>query len=208
LFIILLMRKLIKYLISFATLFFSCNDNSSEKVEKKLITDAMNYTVPNENKIKRLNQPSDNTCWATVATMMYMWKKQREIGIGEMLNGLPNPAFITYFNNNETINSKRKTEFLNSVFLKFEYPSSFLPSYLESKLRAYGPLWVTTKEGSNDDFSVHARICIGILGDGTVEGTFVKLIDPDGGKDTTENFDSFIREYEQASIINIQMVHW
>lgn len=170
---------------------------------------SVSYTIPDEDKIKRLTQTSDKTCWAAVGTMMWTWKYRQPIDIATMLGRLNNPTFLTYYNNDSAINSQQKVDFLKSMSLRYEFSSTFSPSYLLNKLQAFGPLWVTTNEGPDGSFSlVHARICYGISGNGTSAGTTILLIDPGNGQNVVESFDDFISKYQNASGIDIQMVHW
>ncbi|WP_258389042.1 papain-like cysteine protease family protein [Paenibacillus spongiae] len=52
---------------------------------------------------------------------------------------------------------------------------------IEYLLKLYDPLWATTDEDPTANFSIHARIISGISGDGTPDGTLLRIIDPAGG---------------------------
>ncbi|MDQ2719938.1 MAG: hypothetical protein M3Z26_09310 [Bacteroidota bacterium] len=201
------MNKRLGVTVIFFVFLAGCKCNFDKKPTAALQN--VSYTVPDEDQIQRIAQPSNNTCWAAVATMLWTWKNKSTSAISDVLNNLNNPAFITYFKNDQAINSNQKVDFLESMGLKYEFSSTFTPEFLQSKLQAFGPLWVTTHEGPSENFSfVHARICYGVSGDGTGDGTTLLLIDPDGAKNVVESFNDFITKYQNASGIDIQMVHW
>lgn len=196
------------YLLFLLITLCACEMRSTGKNEpSKASLTTMNYTIPNANTIKRLSQ-TQNSCWATVATMMWMWKKQKEISTKDLLQSLTNPTYVALFDADKGLDPGQKKDFLDNMSLKFEYSSSFTPDFLLSKLRSYGAIWVTTQEATDDDYAfVHARICIGIFGSGGVNDTFVKLIDPEGGTDVTESFAELIKKFQRAQG-GIQIVHW
>jgi papain like cysteine protease AvrRpt2 len=43
-------------------------------------------------------------------------------------------------------------------------------------LREHGPLWITADEDPSAKFSVHARVLIGLRGDGTPDGTIATFL--------------------------------
>jgi hypothetical protein len=55
-----------------------------------------------------------------------------------------------------------KPEFLQALGLVAEPPMSFSVQGFERLLRANGPLWITTDEDPSEDFSVHARVLVGL----------------------------------------------
>ena len=68
----------------------------------------------------------------------------------------------------------------------------------EQKLRTYGLLWVGTLAETDPSSGLHSRIVEGMFGDGTPDGTSMKIIDPDGGKRYPEEFRTFLDKYEGA----------
>jgi hypothetical protein len=56
---------------------------------------------------------------------------------------------------------------------------SFSVQGFEQLLQAHGPLWITTDEDPSENFSVHARVLIGLRGDGTPENTTAIFLDTD-----------------------------
>jgi Papain-like cysteine protease AvrRpt2 len=79
----------------------------------------------------------------------------------------------------------------------------------------YGPLWVTTDEGPGKGWAIHARIIVGMTGNGTAEGTTLDIIDPNGGRRYKESFGGFLSKFESEALdrprdfpLRIQIVHW
>jgi hypothetical protein len=56
---------------------------------------------------------------------------------------------------------------------------SFSVQGFERLLQAHGPLWITADEDPSANFSVHARVLIGLRGDGTPENTQAYFLDTD-----------------------------
>src|SRR5215207_5045649 len=124
---------------------------------------AIDYTVPG--LVAPIAQPSGMTCWATVTTMMMMWREQASLTIPAAL-GRVGTAYVTKFTNNQGLTAAEKATFLAAAGLAYEYPQSLTAAGWEGLLRRYGPIWVTTDENPGAGFSIHARIMTGIHGDG------------------------------------------
>ena len=52
------------------------------------------------------------------------------------------------------------------------------------------------------DHLIHARIVTGLQGDGTVEGTTVRFIDPAGGASDTEPFTTFTNQIDATDVVS------
>jgi len=171
---------------------------------------AIDYTVPG--LVAPIAQPSGMTCWATVTTMMMMWREQASLAIPAAL-GRVGTAYVTKFTNNQGLTAAEKATFLAAAGLAYEYPQSLTAAGWEGLLRRYGPIWVTTDENPGAGFSIHARIMTGIHGDGTAAGTSIDIVDPAGGRTYKENFGAFLTKYEAEAMdpkqpLRIQIVHW
>ncbi len=173
---------------------------------------AVYYQVPGI--VSPIKQPSGMVCWATVTTMMVMWKRQQSMTIPTALGAIGS-SYVTKFNANGGLGADEKIPFLNAAGLAFEYPSSYSIEGWEQLLRNYGPIWVTTDEDPSINFAIHARIISAIQGDGTAENTYLTIVDPGKGNQYRERFSNFLVKYEQevrdsgASWSGrIQVVHW
>ena len=135
--------------------------------------------------VPALKQPAgSNTCWATVATMMYSWKNNRSETIESVLDRLGS-TYLAKFTNSDRdqqgLDAADKDAFLRAMELKAEAPQNYTAEGWAKLLKQHGPLWVTTNEGSpsttqeaRKQFSIqYARVLTGIFGDGSPDGTTV-----------------------------------
>jgi hypothetical protein len=170
---------------------------------------ALNYTVPGI--VPTIAQPSSMACWATVYTMLYAWKQQQSYGIEAALRDL-GPHWLNVYRNNTGLLGDEKQNFINAAGLVAEPPMNPTVAEWERMLRAYGPLWLTTNELPNTGWAIHARVLIGIHGDGTPTGTQFKIIDPAGGRQYDESIATFLPKYEdevrRTGYTRIQILHW
>ena len=101
--------------------------------------------------VPALAQPSSNTCWATVTTMMVSWRDAQSYSIADCMDAIGS-EYRTKFDNDEGLHSAEKPVFLMVVGLVGEQPISYTVDGFRNLLEQYGPLWVTTDEN-------HSRIC-------------------------------------------------
>ena len=172
----------------------------------------ISYKVPG--LVAPLRQPSGMVCWATVTTMMIMWKRQQSLTIETAMASIGN-VYLTKFKNNGGLSAAEKIQFLSAAGLAFEYPQSLSIEGWEKMMRTYGPIWVTTDEDPTAGFAIHARIISGVDGDGTPANTFFTITDPGTGTTYREKFSDFLVKYEQEARDlgvkwsgRIQIVHW
>jgi hypothetical protein len=178
----------------------------------------MSYRVPGI--VVPVRQPSSMTCWATVTTMMLSWREQASLTIERALDRI-GQVYVDKFHNNQGLAADEKGPFLAAVGLQAEPAQSYsLEGWLQL-LKTYGPLWVTTDESQTDGrFAIHARILVGMSGDGTPNGTQLVIVDPAIGAEIIEDFSTFITKFEReiyeiikrnpkdTSPLRIQVVHW
>lgn len=155
-----------------------------------------NYNVPGI--VPLIAQPKTKACWATAAAMMVGWRDQMSYSIEEVVE-MAGADYLTKFKNNKGLYSSEKPLFLASLGLHSEPPMSYPVSAFLSLLKTNGPLWVTTDEDPGKAFAVHARIVTGMFGDGTTNGTFLRINDPDGGRQYTESYRDFVKKFEELS---------
>jgi hypothetical protein len=91
-----------------------------------------------------------------------------------------------------------KAQFIKDTGLSAEPPLSYSPEGILKILENHGPIWVTTQEDPESPFSLHAQILYGWYGDETVEGTILRIIDPRIGNTSEENFERFMKKYEEV----------
>ena len=170
---------------------------------------AVNYTVPGI--VPVLAQPSSMACWATVYTMLYSWKRQQSLTIEAALGAL-GQKWLNIYTDNTGLPGSEKSNFVRAAGLIAEPPMNPSMQGWEEMLRNYGPLWLTTNENPGQGWAIHARILVGIHGDGTASGTRFKIIDPAGGRQYEESVATFIPKYEdevrRTGYLRIQILHW
>ena len=170
----------------------------------------VDYRVPG--LVAAIRQPTPNTCWATVTTMMMMWREQASMSIQTAI-GRVGASWLAMFNADQGLPSAKKAAFLSTAGLTHEWPQSLSAAGWEGVLRQYGPLWVTTDEDPSANFAIHARIMTGIHGDGTDSGTTLDIVDPATDSAYRETFGRFRDKYESEARhpklpLRIQIVHW
>ncbi len=177
----------------------------------RALTAPVNYTVPG--LVPVLAQPSSMACWATVFTMLESWRTDSSLSIEEALSRV-GQRWVDMYKANTGISSKEKEQFIVEAGLIGQPPASFPIDDIDSLLRNYGPIWITTDENPNAGWSIHARVITGIQGDGTPEGTHLHIIDPAGGRQYQEKFSDFMPKFEKEASRNppvplrIQKIHW
>jgi len=156
----------------------------------------VNYMVPEPFFV--IAQPTSNTCWATAATMLKSWKAGQLLSIDSVMQTAGDP-FPILFSTNQPLGRSDKVKFLQALALTAEPPASIGAQGLESKLRLWGPLWITTAEPDGQSFSIHARVLIGIMGDGSADETTLTIADPADGAKHLESLGDFIKKLETVA---------
>lgn len=165
--------------------------------------------------VSPIRQPTSMSCWATAAAMMYSWKHNQSTSIQEVLGRL-GPSYKSKFELNEGLSGEEKSAFLAAMGLTAEIPQNLDARGWASLIKKYGPLWITTNEGTGARFSIHARIISGVFGDGSSEGTTFVIVDPADGKVHLEAMRSFVKKFEDVARIDLgdtgelrpQIVHY
>ncbi len=147
----------------------------------------INYAVPGPFNI--LAQPSSMTCWAAVGAMMISWHDHMSYSIENALSKC-GTNWLTKFAKNEGLQAADHDWFVNAAGMQHEPLMSFPAQTWEQMLRESGPVAVVTAN------PFHARIMVGIRGDGTLGGTTVDLIDPAGGTRYPLPFSIFTQNFE------------
>ena len=166
------------------------------------------YEVPGI--IPAIAQPTDWTCWATVTTMLVSWKNNISYSI-ESVMAMAGAYWLNKFNNNDGISSEEKNQFLADIGLTGEPNMNYSVEGFYSLLIDFGPLWVTTNEGSSQHWAFHARIVTGLYGDGSADNTFLHIIDPATGSKKYESYKDFVRKFESVAttpFTGLQIVHF
>jgi hypothetical protein len=149
-----------------------------------------NYTVPGPFNI--IAQPSSMACWATVGAMMLSWRDSVSYTIEDAMS-MCGAKWLDIYKKNTGLAAADHGPFADDAGMTYEPMQCFPAAAWEEMLRAYGPLAVVTAN------PFHARIMVGISGDGTDSGTTVDIIDPNGGRRYPLNFGTFSQDFEGVS---------
>ncbi len=174
---------------------------------------SFNYDVPGI--VPELQQPSDMTCWATAATMLVSWHNNASYAI-QSVTDMAGSTFREKFDNNQGLLGSEKEPFMTGLGLRSEPPMCYNVDGFLSLLKAYGPLWVTTDEDPTENFSIHARVAVGMSSDGSANNTTIRIIDPADGNTHSEAYDVFMKKFEEVAIgdlsggrpFRIQIIHY
>lgn len=171
-------------------------------------TETISFTVPGD--IPVVAQPLSMACWATVSTMLMSWEDKQSYTIQSAMDKLQSD-FRKIFDDNTGLAPDRIQDLAAATGMTIEYQKCETPESILTYLQNHGPVVIIDDEDPSANFAVHARIIYGIHGDGNATTTFLKIIDPDGGKTYEESFDVFTSKYEamaDASGWNLQMMHY
>ncbi|KAF5410537.1 MAG: hypothetical protein C5S43_04615 [Candidatus Methanocomedens sp.] len=167
---------------------------------------SFDYTVPGLLPI--IAQPSNMTCWATVATMMMSWNNKMSYAI-ETAMDKAGATYRALFDANKGLLAADHEAFATACGMSGEPPMCYTVSGLRGMIENHGPIIVITDEKPGPNWAIHARVVYGIYGDGTVDGTFLRINDPAGGRQYTESFRAFAKKYEEvADAPRLQIMHF
>lgn len=178
----------------------------------------------NWNEVEVIGQPDYTTCWATAAAMVVGWRDRVCIDVGAIQQMFgANTGLAT----NAGLSPNDRQKLADALGLVAEPPQSYTVDGFRGVLENYGPAWVGIR---TDDGWNHAVVVTGIYGDGSQDGTYVRIHDPwgrsqgtptlPGAHNTTPGqgsrykltFSEFEKEYEDritsnGPIVNVQILH-
>lgn len=168
--------------------------------------------------LEPMKQPKSLDCWLTVTTMMYAWKQGQPMTLADVSKELGEPWNSLYLSN-KGLPYEDKENFINQVGFNSEPPANHMIEAYVGWLKSHGPIWVTTSSKPNG-MSAHAKLLIGVYGDGSYEKTFFRFIDPAKGMIITQTALRFSQEFENEARyfvsnpnladadFRIQVIHW
>lgn len=150
----------------------------------------INYLVPGS--IGILKQPSRNTCWAAVGAMMVNWHQRTGRSVADVMYAL-GTRWSGMLSRNQGLAPADTEPYARACGSRTEPLLCHPVSGWLTLLRRHGILAVVTANAS----SFHARILRGIAEPpGRETRTFVRLIDPAGGRQYGLEFSRFIQQFE------------
>lgn len=153
----------------------------------------IDFNITGEVPIIKQNRPK--LCWAAAAAMMVSWRENRRVDMGEVVDR----AGVLYrerFNGNCVLSKQEADDFIFSLGLQTESPKNFTVNGMLDLLRSYKPLWIVTSAWGIECASLHSIVAVGMYGDGSIDHTFIRYIDPGFGEGFDDSFGSFGEKYE------------
>jgi len=162
------------------------------------------YTIPG---LINTYSPTDNVCWASAGSTMVSWRQNQpltEDQVTYMADHVPpfdNSYFQQRFDHNQGLVLPKTEDFLFRLRLGDGLTTRPTVCDVNSRLHQYGITWVTTGTfGSGPLAYPHAQTVVGIYGDGTETGTFLRVLDPS---------DAMIHDISfQSLMVQIASVPW
>ena len=172
----------------------------------------MNYSIAFDvdGDIPVIAQPKTMACWAAVTAMNMAWKDQQAYTIEAAMDSLASD-FRKIYDDNTGLTPNRVQDLSDATGMKVEYQRCETPESLLLMLQNHGSIIVIDDEDPSPRFAVHARIIHGLYSDGDPSNTFLKIIDPAGGRKYDESFQDFTNKYEamaDARGWNLQIMHY
>lgn len=143
--------------------------------------------------VEPIRQRRENDCWAVVTAMMLSWKYNRPVSVEWVIETIGREWMIHY-EADTGLTPELQNRFVQDVGFISKPPANYTPQAWIDMLETHGPLWVGTGEGP---FAAHARLLIGIYGDGEYGSTTFKFIDPATGDYALEPDTVFYKRFEQ-----------
>lgn len=153
------------------------------------------YFVPGLKDV--IAQPTSMVCWATVHAMMRAWKAQRSMGIRDAAAGVA-PKYGVMVDNNQGMPPTEFIPFLEQAGMVRQPMMNLTVQGWVNLLMSKGLIWVGTMNSIGPGAGLHSRIIEAMSGDGSVSGTHMHIIDPDGGRQYRESYEVFLQKYENA----------
>jgi hypothetical protein len=145
-----------------------------------------------------LQAPKKRACWAAALTMLKSWAAGETMTIETALT--PGGTFyLDRFKNDSGLLPGEVPAFREAYALRDASVGVLTAAALARQMAERGPLWVIADEDASATFSVHARVLIGITGDGTPQGTRVRFHDPASSQPGEESLQTFITKLEQLA---------
>ncbi|MGC4038711.1 MAG: papain-like cysteine protease family protein [Chitinophagaceae bacterium] len=158
-----------------------------------------------------LQQPTANSCWATVLTMLFSWKEQRRENTDSLLKRFGN-KFVQLYRQSATrgIGISDEIELYQKAGLTIMRQLDPSIEGWAEFIRNFGPLSLTVDASPPFGGTVHAILIVGIRGKTDGSNTTLYYIDPQDGELHTTPFMTFLKMYEAKFAVDwpIQIIHF
>jgi Papain-like cysteine protease AvrRpt2 len=157
----------------------------------------IDYRVPNT--VFPIIQTKKMDCWAACSAMLVSWKEKKMVNTKELVGRLSSTFGILYDTDAGLLPADQSI-LLKELKFRQENPQNYTVQGWLSLLTNNGVLWVTSATWTGKKWAVHARIVVGIRGNGDPSETNLTIIDPGIGLETNESISDFAKKMEDLAI--------
>lgn len=161
---------------------------------------AVDFEVPGI--IRPVDQGVSNLCWLATTTTLLSWKLLTPMDMRATAQRL-GPEFETLLTGGDELPPALVNRFIERSGLIAVAGQSRAAADWERMLKDHGLLAVGVEADQPDNYMAHLITLYGISGDGSLDGTSLKIIDPDGGAKKTLTFRAFGKLYDANDAVNI-----
>lgn len=157
--------------------------------------------------IEAVRQPDPMSCWAAAGAMLANWNRTGSPLTAESYARSLGHPWTQRFEDRKGIDGREHQEFARSAGLVIHPPQNFMITAYAEMLQSFGPLWIATTHGN---IGAHARVLVGVYGDGSPNGTLMEFIDPRDGSRRREPFMTFLESFEQEArdASSLEEIRW
>src|SRR5262249_32449618 len=178
----------------------------------------------NWNDVDVVGQPENYSCWATAAALVVGWRDRVSMDIQALKKLFSDKTGVA---SNTGLYPYDNQKLADTFGLVTEAPQCYTVDGFRQMLENYGPVWVGIH---TEDGWGHAVVVTGMYGDGTPDGTYVRIHDPWGRSPGTPTgpgahnptpgqgsrykltYSEFSKEYEDFASgsdgkVNVQILH-
>ena len=154
--------------------------------------------------VAHVTQPTNMTCWAASGTMLVGARDKMCYPIPTVMSkadaGDPGYGYLAKFNANQGLPPGDTGRYTRSLGLHVAPPMSFTVTGWRNMMTSKGALGVVGLTPF-----LHIRVTSQMFGDGSVFGTYFKVLDPGVAAPYDELFINFAQKYEDAAFVNFKM---
>lgn len=162
-----------------------------------------NFQVSAE-PVAHVTQPTNMTCWAASGTMLVGARDRMCYSIPTVMAkgdaADPGYGYLAKFNANQGLPPGDTGRYTKAIGLRVAPPMSFTVNGWRNMMATKGALGVVGLTPF-----LHIRVTSQMFGDGTVFGTYFKVLDPGVATPYDELFINFAQKYEDAAFVNFKM---
>lgn len=152
--------------------------------------------------INPVDQGDSNLCWLATTATLLSWKRLVPMDMKATAKQL-GPEFESLLSQDAPLPATAISAFMSRAkFVALAGQSRPVTAW-ESLLKKHGLLAVGVDADSPNNYMAHLITLYGVKGDGTLDGTHFKIIDPNGGVKKSLTFRQFGEVYGADDAVNI-----